>query len=255
MNDRCKGAMGGYTLVEFLIASFLGVLVVIMAIEMMLGSARVSRMQEGMAEVNQVSAFIFNFIREEIQMAGFSGDLFAGSLDPIYWQTTEDTGSEFDEMTLQRRFLQGEDTDCLGEKVPVERRGHITLSRYYVDLMPGEKSLYELRCEMSIMTHPGVHPQRLKSTALITGVESFQVEYGVRAKKSLGQAVGGITPVVFLASDAVEPAYHAISAIRIAILLRSSHDVSFRKGVNDVMRRRYQTTIALKNMSTVYSVM
>lgn len=265
----------GYTLVELLVASLIGVVVVFLAVEMMLGAARVSRVQDGLAEVNQNGAFVFGFIRDEIQMAGYSGELFSDSLEPIYWKTTRDNGGLFDEITLQRRFFGKGDIDCLGETVPIHRHKKVVLSRYFVDLMPGEQGLYELRCEVSIIKNLGEAPSRLKSTALIAGVESFQVQYGVSARSSNGGYPEYIAPVAFIKADDVDPVHHAVTAIRFAFLLRSSNGAPLMKGArgveeiqllerhydlstpdidlsDGVIRRGYQTTVALKNIYAPY---
>ncbi len=256
----------GITLVELMIAMLLGTIVTLIAIEMMVNSARVATLQDGLAEVNENGKFVLGFLRREFQLAGFSGAMHQEGIDPIDWRQTFDDGGPFDVITLRRKMFASDDYDCLGDAAYSGGADQIILSKYYVDRMPGQASVFELRCEL--MIEGATSAKSVKRTALIGGVESFQVQFGVVER---GRELESWSPQYYLMANQIDPDRFRVVTVRFGLLLHNTQGYPLRhrllapepielleqvydeKSLDiDVgdgrLRRTFETTVELKNV-------
>ncbi|MBL4868759.1 MAG: PilW family protein [Pseudomonadales bacterium] len=261
----------GFSLVELLVALLLGSLISAAGIQLLLTSSQSYRLQNGMSEVQEGGRFSIEYMIRDIRLAGHGMGGAAGGGDcgwgefvtetngkqsPIRIGTTDSpeslndvidlwSGNASDVLVVHRCAVSVDDTTCLGRSV---NDGVLIVSEYYVK----NRNLY---CKDKTAGASVVGK-------LVSGVESFQVLYGVRGTNdyhiSSYKTVNNI------------PADSNVSAIQLGLLLTSeqyetedgatpvtlsvsrSYDLLDKVGitVNDesgLISRKFTTTVELRN--------
>ena len=217
-----KYAERGFTLIELMIALLLGLLLSLAAIQLLMTNQRVFSLQDAVTSVNEDGQMVLRYIASDVRNAG-RGSQIEGFVQPVVLQLdiedsegnsvafeSSDGGDGGNDELVVSYLAQGA---CQGADLTsggANPEGEIVVNRYYV--------VNEvLRCSSLRRLASGAY-QALSPGAvdLISGVESFQVLYGVDT--NIDNAIGAtkyVTATDLAASD-------AIVAIRLAILLRSS---------------------------------
>ncbi|SDT92457.1 PilW family protein [Halopseudomonas salegens] len=219
-----KRSQMGLTLIELMIALLLGLLLSLAAVQLLLSNQRTFSLQEAVTSVNEDGQMVLRYIAADIRNAG-RGSQIEGYIQPVVLSlSAEDSEGEtvtFESTdggsggndTLVVSYLgssacQGADLTAGGTKP----EGEVVVNRYYVS----DGSLW---CSSLKQTGLGAGSYELLtpgSVELISGVESFQVLYGVDG--DVNNEIGTtkfVTATNLVAADSVV-------AIRIGLLLRSN---------------------------------
>lgn len=200
----------GFNLIELLVATAISVSLVSVAAGLLARSIQSHRLQQGLAELNESTQFIAEFIRHEFYLAGFSGNQPA--IDPVDWSHSKD-GDKYDVVAV-RRIASVNDYDCSGAA--------LTPGQQYVALFYAQRDgdIFSLLCDRIIDGDPK------NSVSLVDGVKRFQVLYGM--EKKVGRSVN----YVFMSSDDVkniaEVDRHVVS-VKIGILLSDTGPAVFSR--------------------------
>ena len=195
----------GYTVVELLIASVLGLVLLAGIGQLFVGSNQTFRMQRQLADVQDSGRFAVWFLKEELERYGIQ--VGAGeppeTLSTDFWVDGGD--DENDEITV-RYEVAGAATDCAGnavDDVDVDGDGNFEVeNRYFVQ--DGQ-----LQCE----GNGGGAAQ-----PLVANVESFQILYGLDANNN------GVADQ-YVTADAVT-APGLVMAVRFSLLIRGEENRS-----------------------------
>lgn len=165
----------GFTLIELMIASILGLMVIGGMYTLFAINKETIRVQGSLGLAQEQANFALEIIAEDIRMAGWPG-VFDPSGTTPFNGAIQDTDGRYDVLVLSRkgRGADPESTDPLAQNGEVDCVGVIrdfnTVSdplthRYYVDA-----ATQELRCQSLISG---------AEVAIIENVEAFQVLYGI----------------------------------------------------------------------------
>lgn len=221
----------GFTIVEFMIAGMLGLLMLAGIIQLFLGSHQSFRLQDAMANANDGGRFALQMLTEDIQRAGWN-DLENGTApnvafslpipfdpNPAVCQANGascEGGAATDSASISthsdRIQIRYHGTlDCLGAEVNGGALGIVT-NTYFAGNFTAQDDgvvLGELRCR-------GANDQE---QPLLSNVESFQVLYGIDAN-------GDGTPENYLDAAAVTAAMRSgIITVKVALVIASEPGV------------------------------
>lgn len=210
---------GGYSLIELMVAGTLGLFLMTGIINIYLSGLQTTNLQGSLSDLQDRGRFISQYLVDDIQKAGWS-DPFDTSQSTIVGgvrfgsgQTANNAsecvaGSGINCDSLQIRYYGV--TDCLGAQVNAGAVGVVTNTYAVVG--------GDLQCTGSA----GV------PATLISGVESFQLMYGVDDRSSEGVGadfLDGIIDRYLSAADVPSnTASRNILAVRYAVLLRSTSE-------------------------------
>ena len=257
----------GFTLVEFLVALVVGMLIVLAAIAAMLGTRSTAMTGDDVNALNQSSALAFRLLGQQIRQAGY---IPIDPTEPLYYFDTsadrdtnlnderaffaikgvESAGGSADD-TLKLGYAPNPDyfKDCLGQepgrssggeydRTAPEAQGNARLitSEFYV-------SNYTLRCQGSGNAIP---------QPVIDGVERFDVMYGVSAMSGSRQVVR------YVKADDVDEGFRDVRTVRICMQLvgtsRSNPAGSYvdcdgvsKTSGDGKLRRVYTAVFSLRN--------
>lgn len=161
-----KSGVGGFTLIELMVALVLGLLVIGMLVTVYLGNMRSSQFQNGLLRVQENGRFAIDMMSRTIRMAGYEDSAAVASpikgtdtaADAALAQTNVQTGTDIIAVT----FDGGAGIrDCQGDLIPL---GSPRTSQYVV------RNDFNLVC----ITNSGAGESELSE-----GVEDMQVLYGV----------------------------------------------------------------------------
>lgn len=207
----------GFSLVELMVASALGIVISMMMFELLRTQIRVLNVQDALAEVNERGKFVLEFMRHEIEMAGYS-ESYSTEIPPVIISNSDQYG-RFDHLTIQRRMQVEGDRDCLGDRVPAGYSNHLYISEYRVMPTPGVADHFELQCRVMVQHRDTGARLLTKTTALVNGVEAFQVQFGVAQ-----QASGSMAPSSYLTTEEINLTDHEIVSLRLGLLLHNTND-------------------------------
>ncbi|MBV1882911.1 MAG: PilW family protein [Pseudomonadales bacterium] len=269
----------GFSLVELLVALLLGSLIAAAGIQLLLTSSQTYRLQNGTSEVQEGGRFSIEYMIRDIRLAGHGMGGAAGGGECGWSEFVTDTGgkqspirlgsapavvsqndvvdswsgNESDVLVVHRCAVTEDDTSCLGDSLNINQ-STLIISEYYVN----DRNLY-CRDRTGGASTVG---------KLVTGVESFQVLYGVRGASDYH--ISTYTTVDDLPADS------SVVAIQLGLLLTTdeydsvvstgtvipsvgkSYDVLDKTvTVNDetsLISRKFTTTVELRNMPRRLSI-
>lgn len=219
----------GFTLVELMVAMLIGLILTLAALQVFLTNQRTFALQQALTELNEDGQLAIRYMVADIRRAG-QGDDVLGAVEPVWLEQASDGGSGNDTLAIQ---YWGLDT-CTGEQFvdPTEVQSIYSIS-----------NTGELQC-----TSNG------ETAGLLTGVESFQVLYGIDTADD-----GELGPIQYVNAGSLDED-SIVVAIRVGLLLSSD---SFNQGeatarnywvldqqasTNDALLRRvYSTSVQLRN--------
>ncbi|HCA26033.1 MAG TPA: hypothetical protein DEP32_17870 [Pseudomonas sp.] len=217
-----KHSQQGLTLVELMIALLLGLLLSFAAIQLLVSNQRTFSLQEAVTGVNEDGQTVLRYIAADIRNAGRGGQIegfvqpvvLALSVDdsegnPVAFQSTDGGANGNDVLVvsyLAQRACQGADLTAGG----ANPEGEIVVNRYFVV----DDSLW--CASVRQLEGGGYAALAPNAVELISGVDSFQVLYGVD-----GSLNGEIGATRFVSATDLAAADSVVS-IRVGLLLRSS---------------------------------
>lgn len=220
----------GFTLVELMVAMVLGLVLTLAALQLFLTNQRTFALQQAVAELNEDGQMALRYMVADIRQAG-RGSAIAGSIPPLDLSASSDGGSGND--TLAIRYWGT--TPCADDEYLTEDEVQNVYS----------VSAGVLQCTNALTG---------SSVDLLTGVESFQVLYGLDGNRDGNLGVTNFVTAADLDSDSV------VVAIRFALLLSSNRfsqgqssstthwilDQETTKNDSN-LRRAYSATVQLRN--------
>ncbi|MCK5873346.1 MAG: PilW family protein [Alcanivoracaceae bacterium] len=215
---RAAVPQAGFSLVELMIGLALGALITISAVQLFSANQRTFALQRALTEIQEQGRFTLDFIARDLRRVGFTRPAIGGEagviLDPVDLlgvniQGSVDNGGN-PEVSDQLRISYHGDQDCEGDTAAVEQ---LVVNSYVVSADG------DLVCTGSLPPAASALPVEdvndpANGTVLISGVESFQVLYGI------DPIVNGV-PNVARYVPANQVAGEPVLSIRIGILLRS----------------------------------
>jgi len=241
-NIIMKNNQAGYTLLEFMIAGVLGLILLLGVMQIYLGATQTNRLQAGVIEVQDSGRFALSFLEKDLQRAGWSNldpGINLATLDKHIDFTNSANGTGFndsDSLTIQYEADDEAGVDnnynCGGTLIPP---GDLIINQYTV--VAGA-----LLCN---------------SRELLNNVETMQFIYGA---EDIGQLSDGIVDI-YLRADEIAGYEERVVTVRIALLLRSTNDVLDQNNSNTYqvfestfpaqgdkkLRRLFNKTILLPN--------
>lgn len=258
--------LAGFTLVEFLVALIIGMLVVLAAVASMLGTRGTAMTGDDVNALNQSSALAFELLGRQIRQAGY---IPIDASEPLYYfDVGRNTG-----LSEEPAFfaIKGEESpggsmndrlkvgyapnpdyfkDCLGQEpnsaAGAEYDAADPAATDKARLITSEFSVRDgvLRCEGSGNSRP---------QPIADGVERFDVMYGVGAGASSGQVAR------YVSADDVGN-FNDVRTVRVCLQLAGtsrsnpggSHtdcDGSSQTSSDGMLRRVYTAVFALRNSS------
>lgn len=230
-------AQKGFTLIEFLIASTLGLIILAGVFQIFNNNAQINRSQTNLANLQETGRFAMEYLSRDIRAAGYPRIGFLGT---AITGTNNDGLNNSDSISVSSDSTDssGNTLDCLGQNT-----AEPTVNKYYID---NESGIPNLFC----LGSGGNTPQ-----ALLEGVENMQILYGVDmdSDKSADKYVSAN---LVSGSDWLN-----VVSVRISLLLRtldnnvsSQHQAySFNDttitptGSDYYLRRTFSSTITLRN--------
>jgi len=255
----------GLSLIELMVAITIGLLLLSGVFTIFMSNKQSYRVQENMGRVQENGRFAIDLMARTLRMTGWQGDNVdewqEGSLSVANSGVQSLTGTN-NESTVG--ILAGSDTitviyqgntdgfvkDCLGNDVPV---GVNVQNTFRVNTTAGgvvgatAGTVGQLEC---VTTNGGT----VTTSALIDGVEGFQIQYGIDTDNNQ-------TANSYVSADNVTDTDEVIS-VRITLLLMSNADrlavvpasntynlldFSFTEPGDERLRRRFSTTINMRN--------
>ncbi|MFT5452437.1 MAG: type IV pilus assembly protein PilW [Enterobacterales bacterium] len=232
----------GYTLIEFMVAGVLGLILLLGVMQIYLGATQTNRLQAGVIEVQDSGRFALSFLEKDIQRAGWS------NLDPGINLGTLDTHIDFANSTNASGYnssdsltIQYEADDEAGVNNNYNCGGDL--------IPPGDLIINEYRVDAGSLL--------CNDRQLLSNVETLQFVYGA---EDTGQLTDGIVDI-YLRADEIGGYEETVVTVRVALLLRSTNDVLDSNNtnayqvfefpfaaVNDKkLRRLFNKTILLPN--------
>ena len=257
----------GFTLVEFLVALIVGMLIVLAAIAAMLGTRSTAMTGDDVNTLNQSSALAFRMLGQQIRQAGY---VPIDPTEPLYYfnvgsdrgtNLTDEPaffaikgvesvdGSGNDKLKLGYAPNPDYFKDCLGQEPRRSAGGtydpNAPTAQGNARLITSEFSVSDgvLRCQGS----GGVAPQ-----PVIDGVERFDVMYGV------GAVAGSRQVARYVTADEVAAGFRDVRTVRICLQLAGisrsnsagSHvdcDGVSKTSSDGRLRRVYTAVFSLRN--------
>tara|TARA_R110000822_G_scaffold41092_24_gene111583 strand:+ start:4369 stop:5169 length:801 start_codon:yes stop_codon:yes gene_type:complete len=220
-----KQSQLGLTLVELMIALLLGLILSLAAIQLLLTNQRTFALQDAVTGVNEDGQTVLRYIAADVRNAGRGSQIESFTQAVVLSLSAEDADGESVAFEAADGGNGGNDTlvvsylgtaACQGADLTgggANPEGEIMVNRYFV--ADGSLWCSSLRqVGLGSSNYEILNPRQVE---LISGVESFQVLYGV--DDDLDNAIG-VTKFVTAADLA---ASDSVVAIRIALLLRSNN--------------------------------
>ncbi|MCO5785373.1 prepilin-type cleavage/methylation domain-containing protein [Pseudomonas sp. G11-1] len=218
----------GFTLIELMVAMLIGLILTLAALQLFMTNQRTFSLQQAVAELHEDGQQAIRYMVADIRQAG-RGSALAGAIPPI--DLINSSNGTNDALAVH---YWGTST-CAGETYSLEREIHNVYS----------VNNEVLQCR-SVLTNTTVD--------LVSGVESFQVLYGIDGNKDGELGVTQFVTANNLTADSV------VVAIRFALLLSSdrfrqsqsantTHWVLDQKvdSADSNLRRVFNSTVQLRN--------
>lgn len=238
---------GGFTIVEFLIAGFLGLLVLVAVGRLFVDSNTTFRTQRQLASVQDSGRFALWFLKEDLQRGAYQpGPQFTSRAGIAVGGVCGVEGCSADGAdndTVAVRYEMAGATDCAGSAVATGRIVNV----------------YSVVNRQLVCTgNGGAGPQ-----PLVDNVEAFQVLYGIKLPTS---ARGSPEPDRYMTATEVTDANIAqqIVSVKVALLLAAPESSATpdteqqfdlwgvdKEFDDDVLRRVFYLTVAMPNAGPV----
>lgn len=229
---------GGFSLIELMIASALGVVVSYFVMNIMITSTRSATTSDGLAEAQETGRFVLSFLHAEARRAGFNFSLEASSTSPFadtcainvtpgdpgadctFNSDDDDSGDR-----LAVRWTYNSDgtgrnnQDCSGAALTVAD-GTNLVDLYWVesDIENGDGYNDVLKCA-TYNDATGINISSVQTIA--SGILAMHVLYGVFDEN---ESTGAVTTVRYVSADEIAAAPGSVRSARISILTRSFSD-------------------------------
>ena len=228
----------GLTFVELLVAGALSGLIGVILVQLLGVQSRSAQLQTGLVGVYENAQFGLTFIKEELERAGFNGELALEPVSPVVVHASSD-GHFFDQITVQRRLSSSGDQLCTGAAfepdLTLTDAERVVWSQILVQEDTNRPDHYQLVCRyffpgrLAELSETWVPPVEGRGI-LVDGVASFQVLYGVRPL--MGGADSGIESYVNF--NQWQPSEQEVVAIKLGVLLAAQDAPRLRsEGVLD----------------------
>lgn len=267
---RCITARG-FSLVELMVAMTLGAIVSVTIIQIMVGNSVTQQLNRALASSQENGRFIIHRLRQDVLHTGLYNEL-SGKLDrsvdiaeeaifvrqhPIIMLSTfaswsalgiiDRDSSGSDELVITRQNIR----DCRGYRLGYSVDTEFpVVNQYYVEDETLRCRGFDLRVLRGLKVATGHN--RHNSIALLQGVVSFQVLYG------LGDANTGQVTRYVTASELSDPM--RVVVLRMAVLLRSPETINVNNTHDFIILdnsaiqpsgnhiyRQFETTVTLRN--------
>jgi type IV pilus assembly protein PilW len=226
-------AFRGFTLVELMVALALGILLSLAAIQLFATNQRTFTLQEVVSGLQEDGQSVIRYITADILSAG-RGTTLLGNINPVVVASSTNGSNGGNDQLVVTYFGT---SDCQGT-VP---GGEVEIINTYFVSAAGE-----LTCSGNLTAG---------NVVLLPGIESFQVLYGLDTDPNSALGVNRYVAADSLNADSV------VVAIRLALLLRSSQEVSVADSSQTyyvldesidspsdrLIRRVFTTTVQLRN--------
>ena len=210
--------MSGFSLVELMIGLALGALITIAAVSLFSTNQRTFALQRALTDIQEQGRFTLDFIARDLRKVGFSRPTLPGVtgvvLEPldllgVNVQPSIESGADPEASDVLRISYHG-DQDCEGDTSALEQ---LVVNSYEVSADGDLVCVGSLPPAGSGLLVEDVN-NIANGTVLISGVESFQVLYGVDPSRN---GIPNVQQYVRANDVAGEP----VLSIRIGILMRS----------------------------------
>lgn len=214
----CPVRMSGFSLVELMIGLALGALITIAAVSLFSTNQRTFALQRALTDIQEQGRFTLDFIARDLRKVGFSRPTLPGVtgvvLEPldllgVNVQPSIESGADPEASDVLRISYHG-DQDCEGDTSALEQ---LVVNSYEVSADGDLVCVGSLPPAGSGLLVEDVN-NIANGTVLISGVESFQVLYGVDPSRN---GIPNVQQYVRANDVAGEP----VLSIRIGILMRS----------------------------------
>lgn len=250
----------GFSLVELMVAMILGLLVTLAAVGLFNTNQRSFQLQMALSEVQETGRFTLDYIARDLRQAGTPTSALLRPETIVRGAIADNTsvgGTVQDVLVFQFYGIR----DCEGDVAPGATQASPALITNRYDVRVNAEGVRELFCQGSVDAGS-------TGSALIAGVDSFQVLYGVdRPVDSLPQDDGVPFAGSYLKASQLG-ADDIVVAVRIGLLVRTEDEVvgltesnaSFTvldqvlnagQGVLEEprVRRLFTTTVAIRNQN------
>jgi type IV pilus assembly protein PilW len=229
-NSHSGRQQSGLSLIELMIALLLGTLLVAGAVKIFTSNTQAFRLQDQVSSTQENGRLALEIMLHDLRRAGYGAPMGTNGdiLGIVGKDGSATTGSfpgllaDSDEVTV----VYSAGTDCQGNTTA----GGIAYNRYYIAMDNNLPALFcgTVTC-VTGATGSTCTPTGIGSGALVRGVESFQVLYGLAPPNATGN--GYTAPVRYVkASEAGTfngvTGTPVVAAVRIALVIRSDGGVN-----------------------------
>ncbi len=260
-----KSSQRGLTLVELMIALVLGLVLSLAAVQLLFTNQRTFSLQDAVTRVNEDGQMVLRYIAADIRNAGRAGQI-EGYIQPVLLNlSVQNAEGETIPFNSTDGGIGGNDTlavsylalnGCQGSDLTAggsNPEGQIVVNRYYV----ANGSLWCSSVQQQGFGSSNYTALTPPAVELISGVESFQVLYGVDDELDGGIGASEYRTAADLSSADM------IVAIRVGLLLRSDDtnlpvptgsqtfnvlDQSITTADDRAVRRVFSTTAQVRNV-------
>lgn len=229
----------GFTLVELMVALLLGLILSGAALQLFMTNQKTFSLQQALSGLEEDGHMVLRYIAADIRNSG-RGNVIIGTVDGIVHDLSTDGGNNGNDRIVINYLSQW---DCQGTDLTLagsEPEGQQTVSSYYVD----NGTLF---CSSDLSAG---------QTPLLSGVESFQVLYGID-----GVPDGELAATSYLTAAQLQPT-DVVVTVRLGLLLRSATDdlpvpstaethqvldVTHAAPADKALRRVFTTTVHIRN--------
>lgn len=234
----------GLTLIELMVALLLGLIFSAAAFQLLFANQRTFELQQTIATLQEDGQMALRYITSDIRNAG-RGTILQGTIPPVVLASDAAHGHSQDGSNDELVVQYFGTADCQGTSSPIETE---IINRYFVN---GGA----LHCGGNLSTG---------TAELLSGVESFQVQYGLDTDKDTNL---GVTFYTNASETMLDPSAAGaddapvLVAIRLAVLLSSQELQQVPAGTNTYyvldkeitapsdrrIRRVFSTTVHIRN--------
>ena len=228
-----RNKQAGMSLVELMIASFLGVLITMAIINIFTITNRTASQSDGLSQAQETGRFVASFLSDAISVSGYSGDQTTTPLAPHAELCADPNNPDActinrnngvgDRITVQRRISEGNDLDCAGSSLGLGAGvDDDVVDAYWVEgngIDTGD--LYCLTYDAATKTPYG---NRTKQP-IASGVIAIHALYGFSEDYT---QTGNRNVTKYIAADEVPPVgtpdWRRVFSVKIAALVQSFED-------------------------------
>lgn len=250
MNRLNRQTESGFTLVEFMIAGLLGILLIGGAVQLFIGSSQSNRIQNSLASLQENGRFAIQLLKRTIEKGSWS-ESYHETPNAVDFSLSEDKnpagsgGNQYSDslaIAFNAKMDGVSNIDCSGELVP---NGKV-VNQFYVN---GNSQLV---CKGRGST---------TEVAFVENVRDFQVLYGVEEVTGTNLCQKGTVSRYLNASLVTSSLQNRIRSIRVGLLLESKGakfdntqtsfnllDQQITLAASDTVKRIFQQTVFMPNM-------